>query len=408
MRKLQKTFLLSLMLSSMPLAVQAQLSLPQGAIAEWPTTIPASLPASSIIVGTTTVSGGSTGRVLYDNAGVLGELTTSGSGTVLCLRTSCAMVTPSLGVATGTSLALGGATIGTDALAVTGTATISGNAMFSSGFISLAGAGLAKDGGGILYASNSGATQYAQFNSLFLGIGTTSTIDTFISRHAAAGPQFGGADAALPIAQTLWFQNVATGTSNIAGANAIMNLSIGTGTGVGGNLTLNCAPHSTTGSTQNALSPCFTINGDTRAVAIPGVTTGTNADFACFAAGGIFTLQTTACTISSIRFKENIKAYSASALVSIMDLRTFTYRLKVTKPANKDPNTTTMQLGLTAENIAKIAPLCAIYENDMKTPKTYRQECVIALLVKGEQELKVANDNLQKQINLLKQIKHRK
>lgn len=36
------------------------------------------------------------------------------------------LVTPALGVAAGTSLALGGATIGTDALGVTGTASISG------------------------------------------------------------------------------------------------------------------------------------------------------------------------------------------------------------------------------------------------------------------------------------------
>ncbi len=36
------------------------------------------------------------------------------------------LVTPAIGVAAGTSLALGGATIGTDALGVTGTATVSG------------------------------------------------------------------------------------------------------------------------------------------------------------------------------------------------------------------------------------------------------------------------------------------
>ena len=39
-----------------------------------------------------------------------------------------------------------------------------------------------------------------------------------------------------------------------------------------------------------------------------------------------------------------------------------------------------------AENIAQVAPECAIYEDDMQTPKSYRQECVIALLVKATQE----------------------
>lgn len=49
----------------------------------------------------------------------------NGAGAV-SLTTGPVFVTPVLGVATGTSLALGGATIGTDALGITGTATISG------------------------------------------------------------------------------------------------------------------------------------------------------------------------------------------------------------------------------------------------------------------------------------------
>lgn len=39
--------------------------------------------ASSIVVGTTLVSGGTTGRVLYDNGGTLGELTVTGSGSAV-------------------------------------------------------------------------------------------------------------------------------------------------------------------------------------------------------------------------------------------------------------------------------------------------------------------------------------
>ncbi len=44
--------------------------------------------ATGITVGTTTITGGTTTRVLYDNSGVLGELTTSGSGTALALAAS--------------------------------------------------------------------------------------------------------------------------------------------------------------------------------------------------------------------------------------------------------------------------------------------------------------------------------
>ncbi len=77
--------------------------------------------SSSITVGSTVVASGTTTRILYDQAGVLGEYTITGSGTVVAMQTSPSLITPALGVATGTSLALGGATIGGNALAVTGT-----------------------------------------------------------------------------------------------------------------------------------------------------------------------------------------------------------------------------------------------------------------------------------------------
>jgi len=75
--------------------------------------------ASSLIVGTTAITSGTTTRVLFDNAGTLGEYSISGSSSV-CMTTSCVMVTPTLGAAIGTSLALGGATLGANALAITG------------------------------------------------------------------------------------------------------------------------------------------------------------------------------------------------------------------------------------------------------------------------------------------------
>lgn len=60
--------------------------------------------ATSVQVGVTTITSGTGGRVLYDNAGVLGEMTTTGSGTVLALATSPSLTTPILGVATATSI----------------------------------------------------------------------------------------------------------------------------------------------------------------------------------------------------------------------------------------------------------------------------------------------------------------
>jgi hypothetical protein len=60
-------------------------------------------PSGGLVVGTTTIASGTTTRVLFDNAGVLGEYTISGSGNV-AMTTSPAFTTPSLGVATATTI----------------------------------------------------------------------------------------------------------------------------------------------------------------------------------------------------------------------------------------------------------------------------------------------------------------
>lgn len=62
---------------------------------------------TNLTVGTSTITSGTTTRILYDNAGVLGEYTLTGSGTIVAMKTSPQLTTPDIGVATGTSLALG-------------------------------------------------------------------------------------------------------------------------------------------------------------------------------------------------------------------------------------------------------------------------------------------------------------
>lgn len=59
--------------------------------------------SSTLTVGTTAIASGTSGRILYNNAAVLGEMTTTGSGTVVVLATSPTLVTPALGTpASGT------------------------------------------------------------------------------------------------------------------------------------------------------------------------------------------------------------------------------------------------------------------------------------------------------------------
>lgn len=61
--------------------------------------------SSNIVIGTTTVTGGTSTRVLYDNAGLVGEYAISGTGSV-AMTVSPAFTTPNLGAAIGTSASL--------------------------------------------------------------------------------------------------------------------------------------------------------------------------------------------------------------------------------------------------------------------------------------------------------------
>jgi hypothetical protein len=151
-------------------------------------------------------------------------------------RVSVANLTAGRAMAAG-SLAIGGATIGSNALAVTGSGAISG-AFVSSGTIT----------GNNLAISNA------------LG-GFSIAGDTIITRGAAAATfRLGAADAAAPVAQTLTVQSVVAGTSNTAGTNLTIAGSKGTGTGAGGSIEFQTAPAGASGSAQNALVTRLTVN----------------------------------------------------------------------------------------------------------------------------------------------------
>lgn len=65
-------------------------------------------PAASLTVGTTAIASGTDTRILYDNAGTLGEYTLTGTGTVVVMQNTPTLTTPVIGVATGTSLDVSG------------------------------------------------------------------------------------------------------------------------------------------------------------------------------------------------------------------------------------------------------------------------------------------------------------
>jgi hypothetical protein len=67
--------------------------------------------AASVTIGTTTIASGTTTRILYDNAGVLGEYTITGTGTVVAMATSASLTSPSLTTPSLTSPTISGGTI---------------------------------------------------------------------------------------------------------------------------------------------------------------------------------------------------------------------------------------------------------------------------------------------------------
>jgi hypothetical protein len=95
-------------------------------------------PSSGLTVGTSTITGGTNTRVLYNNSGVLGEYTVSGSGNV-AMTTSPTFVTPNIGTpsaatltnATGLPVSTGISGLGT------GVSTALSNNVSGSGSIAL-------------------------------------------------------------------------------------------------------------------------------------------------------------------------------------------------------------------------------------------------------------------------------
>jgi hypothetical protein len=94
-------------------------------------------PSSSVTVGTTSITGGTSNGLLYDtSSGTLGNLATANNGVLVTsgtgvpsisstlpsgiAATNMNLTTPTLGVASGTSLALAGCTIGSNTLCVNG------------------------------------------------------------------------------------------------------------------------------------------------------------------------------------------------------------------------------------------------------------------------------------------------
>lgn len=168
-----------------------------------------------------------------------------------------------------TSLAIGGATIGSNALAVTGPTLLGGTGALTLNYTTIAWT----SGGNITLGRESSLTGgfysttgfvAANGSGFFLGSAILSP-DVALIRKASASLQLGFSEAAAPVAQTLGVQSVVAGTSNTAGANWTLRGSAGTGTGAGGSIIFQTAAAGGSGTAQNAFTTAFTLDSSQNA-----------------------------------------------------------------------------------------------------------------------------------------------
>lgn len=161
------------------------------------------------------------------------------------------------GVSTGTGTS--GVNVGVYPAGVSGTADNSVLNVMSFSVVGASSSFIQMNSGATLKWQNRASLQSPSDEVLTIG-NSAATIKSSLAVPAGNTVQLGGLDAAAPAAQTLSVQNVASGTSNIAGQNFTINASVGTGTALPGKIIFQNALPGTTGTTPNTLAPILTLS----------------------------------------------------------------------------------------------------------------------------------------------------
>ena len=178
-------------------------------------------------------------------------------------------------------------------------------------------------------------------NTLFGWTDTTNesnaSLDLILRRKGAANLQFGAADAASPVAQTLSVQSIVGGVSTDASAAAYpftINGAQGTGTGAGGSIVFKVAPAAGSSSNaQNALATALTIASDKTATFAGGtvfqglynqIGTGALGSIINFGTGGVELMCSANDTLRLRNLAETLSAYLAVDANNIFAIRNTT------------------------------------------------------------------------------------
>lgn len=261
----------------------------------WPNqTVASSGGGGGLTVGTSTITGGATTKVLFDNAGVLGEYVISGSGNV-CMTTSCAMTTPNLGTPSAVTLTNG---VG---LPVAGLSNLGSG--WSSPLTAALGSGWATALGGSLPASAPLLATNGSSQPISISLGQTvvinsNTLNTTVpNRTVTTSPTVASTDMGGVI------------YLNVTGGGTVTIPAIGSGVfGNGQSLALvnysaSTAAISTT-PTINAGGGCVTATGipagDTWEINSNGTTLDCNQNVSSSSGGGTVTHTGGALTANSV------------------------------------------------------------------------------------------------------------
>ena len=138
------------------------------------------------------------------------------------------------------------------------------------------------------------------------------------------------------------------------------------------------------------------INGN---VYMGGLATSSSAQtsYICLTSGQLIAVAVAQnCATSSANFKHDIKDFKGSALslVKQMRPRTFVYNPGDLRPELQDSS---MHLGFIAEEVAKVNPAFAQYDDKGK-PHGLQDDAILATAIKAIQEMQAEIDELKKEL----------